>query len=92
MKSRKETPINFYVATLDFVSKVNNDIELESGVKATMSDFVNDVIVENDEQGTWVTDEEFSSLHNLDESILAAYTSVNLNIDKKTKGKIGLRY
>lgn len=92
MKSRKETPINFYVATLDFVSKVKNNIELESGVKATLSDFVNDVIVENEEQGAWTVDKNFSSIHNLDENILAAYSSLNVNIDKKTKSKLGLRY
>jgi outer membrane receptor protein involved in Fe transport len=65
---------------------------MESGIKATISDFINDVVVENDEQGNWVVDDQFSSKHFLDESILAAYTSLNINLDKKTKAKAGLRY
>ncbi len=57
-----------------------------------MSRFTNDVRVDREEQNVWKTDETFTSQHDLNESIFAAYTSINTKIGKKTTAKAGLRY
>lgn len=92
MKSKKETPINFWVTTADYSQRLGNKIDMEAGVKATLSHFINDVRVEREVQNNWIRDKEFSSKHNLEESIFAAYTSFNVVLGAKTKSKVGLRY
>jgi hypothetical protein len=92
MKSAKETPIKFLVGTADFTRIFGKNTELQSGVKGTFSRFVNDVLVQTEKEGTWDIDDDLTSKHNLRESILAAYTSLNLKIDAKTNSKMGLRY
>ncbi|RYZ57603.1 MAG: TonB-dependent receptor [Chitinophagaceae bacterium] len=65
---------------------------MEGGVKSTFSNFVNDVRVERGTQTNWVTDPDFTSKHHLDEKILAAYASLNVQLGEKTSAKAGLRY
>lgn len=91
-KSSKETPINFWVATTDYTKKLGKKIDLETGLKATFSTFINDVSVEREKQNSWYIDKDFTSRHYLDESIFAAYTSLNLKLSEKTTSKAGLRY
>jgi hypothetical protein len=91
-KSLKETPIWFWVATADYYKRVGKKVDLESGIKTTVSKFVNDVRVERELQRTWTADPEFTSRHNLNESILAAYASFNMQLGEKTSSKAGLRY
>jgi outer membrane receptor protein involved in Fe transport len=91
-KSKKETPINFQVATADYSTKLAHNIDMEAGVKGTLSHFVNDVKVERQIQNSWIIDSGFTSKSNLDESIFAGYTSFNIKLGPKTTSKIGLRY
>ena len=91
-KSRKETRIKFRVATVDYSKKLSDKSNLEAGIKASLSSFTNDVGVEREFQNNWVVDKEFTSKHNLEESIFAAYTSLNIKLNDKINGKIGLRY
>lgn len=91
-KSRKETPIRFFVTTADYSKKIGDKADMEAGVKSTVSNFVNDVSVEREVQNTWTVDEDFTSKHNLDESIFAAYTSFIVKLSEKTTTKLGVRY
>jgi len=50
------------------------------------------VRVEREVENNWTIDKDFSSKHNLEESIFAAYTSFNVTLGPKTKSKVGLRY
>jgi outer membrane receptor protein involved in Fe transport len=92
MKSKKETPINFWVATTDYSQKLGKTVDMEAGAKATFSDFINDVQVEREEHNKWIIDTTFTSKHNLEESIFAAYTSFTFKLGEKTSSKMGLRY
>lgn len=91
-KSSKETPIYFWVATADYTKKLGKKIDFETGLKTTFSTFINDVSVAREEQNGWYIDKDFTSKHYLQESIFAAYTSLNLKLGEKTTSKAGLRY
>lgn len=91
-RSNKETPIRFWVATADYYKRLGKNVDLESGIKTTSSHFINDVSVEREVQNNWITDPDFTSKHTLNETILAAYTSFNFQLGKKTTSKAGLRY
>lgn len=91
-KSSKVTPIRFWVATADYYKRLGKKADMESGVKTTFSNFINDVQVDREIQNAWLTDADFTSKHTLHERILAAYTSFNLQLSEKTTAKAGLRY
>lgn len=91
-RSSKETPIKFWVATVDYSKKIGKNVDMEGGIKGTLSHFVNDVRVEREMQNNWFIDKTFTSKYDLDESIFAGYTSFNIKLGKKTTSKAGLRY
>ncbi|MEO5999928.1 MAG: TonB-dependent receptor, partial [Chitinophagaceae bacterium] len=91
-KSRKETLIKFRVATVDYTKQISDKSNLDAGIKATLSSFSNDVGMEKESQNNWVVDKDLTSKHNLEESIFAAYTSLNVKLSDKINSKIGLRY
>ncbi|KAA9035939.1 TonB-dependent receptor [Ginsengibacter hankyongi] len=67
-------------------------LNMESGVKTTLSMFNNNVAVERFLLNNWITDSAFSAKYALRESILAAYTSFTYEVTSKTNMKLGLRY
>ncbi|HYO21131.1 MAG TPA: outer membrane beta-barrel protein, partial [Flavisolibacter sp.] len=91
-RSGKETPIRFWVGSADYTKKFSEKVEMESGVKATVSRFTNDVQVERQKQRDWLVDRELTAIHFLKESIYAAYTSFSAKLSGKTSMKAGLRY
>jgi len=90
-RSFKTTPIRFLVGSADYTKKVNDKIDLELGLKATASDFTNDVRVERQQQNSWKVDQSLTSIHFLKESIYAAYSSLSISAGK-TAAKLGIRY
>jgi hypothetical protein len=91
-KSDKTTPIKIVVGKLDYSNQLNDKWNLEAGVKAAFSNFENDVSIENFDGQEFVEDPSLTNFSNLDERILAAYTSVDYKINDKTSSKFGLRY
>lgn len=91
-RSGKETPIRFWVSNADYSRKLGKKVNMDAGVKGSFSRFVNDVNVENLLQGAWVADKEFTARYNLEESILAAYSSFGISFNEKNSAKVGLRY
>lgn len=91
-KSSKLTPIRFWVANVDYAKKLGKKVDMEVGIKGTISKFDNDVRVEKTVQNNWTVDKSLTAKYNLQESIGAAYTSFNIKLNDKTSGKFGLRY
>ena len=91
-RSSKKTPIKFWTFTADYTKKISKKIELEAGVKETISRFNNNVAVESLVQNSWTKDPELTAEYALKETISAAYTSFNVGISEATNMKLGLRY
>jgi outer membrane receptor protein involved in Fe transport len=92
LKSNKTTPINLWVAAVDYTKKLNKKFDWEAGAKTTISKFKNVVQIERLQHDVWTTDDLLSATYRLNESIAAAYSSLLWTIDKKTKMKLGLRF
>jgi len=92
VRTRKKTPIKFWVGKIDYTKKLGPKVSIEAGVKATHSRFDNDVSVERSRNNNWQIDPDYTSYATLKENILAAYTAYNINPDDKTSLKLGLRY
>jgi hypothetical protein len=91
-RSGKITPLEIAVAKADYTGSLGDHIKIGSGVKAVVSSFTNDVAVEEQTGGQWTRNPTFTSKSDLNESIYAAYASVDYQIDEKTGLKFGLRY
>jgi hypothetical protein len=91
-KSGKETPIKFWVSNADYFKKLGRKVNMEAGVKGTASKFINEVSVQNLEQGTWEADPSLTASYDLHETILAAYSSFSITFNEKNTAKVGLRY
>ncbi|MEO1260837.1 MAG: outer membrane beta-barrel protein [Bacteroidota bacterium] len=90
--SGKETPIRVAVAKLDYSKRFSEKLKMEAGVKGTLSRFDNDVRVSRFKNGTEIPDPSLTNDFHLEESIGAAYTSFDVQLDEKTGIKLGLRY
>ncbi len=91
--SRKETPIIFQVAKLDYTTSALNDkVKIEAGLKGTFSTFNNDISVSNFINNEWVIEPLFTTNLSLDENITAAYLSTDFSLNENTQIKAGLRY
>lgn len=90
--SRKRTPVQFRVGKVDYSRSLGKKVKMETGVKATISRFTNDVSVSRLTDGDWRTDSLFSSMLTLDEKIYAGYLSADYQISERTFFKAGLRF
>ena len=90
--SDKETPITVVVGNADYSNPINDKLKIETGVKAAFLSFGNDVLVETFDGQNFIEDPSLTSNSNLDERILAAYTSLGYKISDKTDLKLGLRF
>jgi bisphosphoglycerate-dependent phosphoglycerate mutase len=92
LRSGKVTPLKTYVSKFDYSNKINKKIKIEAGIKGTLSDFKNDVSVENLVGIDWIIDPTLTNKSNLDEKIFAIYGALDYTIDDKTSVKFGLRH
>lgn len=90
--SGKVTPLEVGVGKLDYTKRFSEKINLETGIKGTLSRFDNDVTVYKVENGNPVNDSSLTAQYHLEESIGAAYAALNLKLDQKSDLKLGLRY
>ena len=90
--SDKETPVTVVVGNADYSNQINDKLKFETGVKAAFLTFGNDVLVETFDGQNFIEDPSLTSNSNLDERILAAYTSLGYTISDKTDLKLGLRF
>lgn len=90
--SGKATPIEVGVGKLDYSKKLSDKLKMEAGLKATISRFDNDVSVFRVQNGISMIDPSLTARYNLEESIGAAYTALDVKLDDKSDLKLGLRY
>ncbi len=92
LRSSKITPLKTWVSKLDYSNKINDKFKFELGVKGTLSNFENEVSVEDFVNNNWVIDPSLTNKSNLDEKILATYSALDYQLNDKISLKIGLRY
>ena len=88
----KHTPLNFWIAALDYSQKLSKKITIETGIKGTIANFTNKLQFETLLQGNWIEDPTLSSISVLKENYSAAYASLNIAANERTTLKGGLRY
>jgi hypothetical protein len=88
----KITPISIWVAKLDYSMKIGSILTFETGLKGTISELTNDVLLERKSGEDYVKDTRFSSVGSLEENVLAAYASFKFKFDDKTTMNTGIRY
>ncbi|MEQ9218157.1 MAG: outer membrane beta-barrel protein [Cyclobacteriaceae bacterium] len=88
----KETPLNIFVGKIDYRMRISEFLSLELGAKATLNTLENEVLFERVESGNWQIDPIFSDFTNMEENIVAGYTSFNAELSEKISLKAGLRY
>lgn len=92
LKGEKTTPIHITVLSSDYTTPLGKKINLESGLKLSLSDFTNDVGVTDMTGNVSVPDTSLSAKYILNENITAVYSSCTFNLDSKTTITAGLRY
>ncbi|MEM1340298.1 MAG: TonB-dependent receptor [Bacteroidota bacterium] len=90
--SSAETPLDINVGKVDLTSRLNEAIQLETGVKLAFSSFTNNVRVANEINDEFVEDPAFTDSFEMDEEIYAAYISGDWQINEDLMLKSGLRY
>lgn len=91
-KSEKNTPINFWVGSLDINHRISKLVSMEAGLKRTISQFDNSILFERKIGGQFKKDSGLTATYLLRENYSAAYASFEINPGKKTTAKLGLRY
>lgn len=89
---RKETPITLGVGKIDYARNFGKNTQFETGVKATVSRFDNDVKLDRRDQENWTPDPDLTSRFKLREDVAAAYATVSFKAGPKTDLKVGMRY
>ena len=89
---KKETPINIWVAKLDYSMDLGEKIRMETGVKGAFTTLINDILFEEKIGEEWVKGEYFSNYADLTEDVLAAFVSMKIKLNEKTSLDAGLRY
>lgn len=88
----KTTPMGILAGKADYTRQFGGQLTWEAGLKATMTRFDNDVLVEDLLQEGWARNSDFSAAYSMEENIAAAYSTLALKISDKTDLKAGLRY
>lgn len=91
-RNGKKTPIDFWIAAIDYTKKISGKVKMEAGLKGTIANFTNELNFERLLQNGWVKDPGLSSIYTLKENYSAAYLSFNVDATKKSSLKAGLRY
>ncbi|WP_210490625.1 outer membrane beta-barrel protein [Rufibacter aurantiacus] len=89
---KKTTPIQLWVSKADYRYKMKENTTLEIGVKATISQLKNQVVVQDYKDGVWTPNAEFSQHIRMLEDIGAAYVNFSHQLPFKVKLQTGLRY
>lgn len=89
---RKKTPIQSWVAKLDYTRTINPRTKLEAGGKSTFFRLQNDVAVARNQTGQWETDSLLSQNFAFVDDVHAAYAALHQTLSARTKIQAGLRY
>jgi outer membrane receptor protein involved in Fe transport len=92
IRTNKNTPLNINVFKLDYNIPIKDKLKVELGAKLTKSDFINEQLVEYNINKNWEKDDLYSSYVEYDETIYAAYSTLQIDLGAKTNIQAGLRY
>lgn len=90
--SDTNTPLDINVFKADFNTSLSDKIDLETGVKTTLSKFRNDVVVSRQADNGFEEDGRFTDIFDMEEEIHAAYISSDWKLNPSLLLKAGLRY
>jgi len=77
---------------MDYNTAIGKKIDLDAGLKTSISHFTNDISYSKLQNSFWQVDSAFSGVYRLDEYIHAVFGNLNIRVDSKTNMKLGLRY
>jgi hypothetical protein len=92
LRTSKETALNSWIFQGDYMSTFTKTIDLTTGLKATFSEFTNEVIADSLFKNSWVRENAYSGIAHLNEFYPAGYITVKIRTDEKTNLYLGLRY
>src|SRR5690606_12733297 len=90
--SDTNTPLDINVIKADFNTILSDKIDLETGLKTTLSEFENDVVVSRQTDDGFEEDGRFTDIFDMKEEIHAAYVSTDWRLNPNLLLKAGLRY
>ncbi len=88
----KETPLDIWVGKVDYTQNIGESLVWEAGLKAAITTFDNDVLVEDFVQDEWIKAPFFSSEATMTENVGSAYSAFLYKLSEKTDVKAGIRY
>ena len=91
-RTGKITPFNFEIFAIDYTTPIGKKITLETGAKALLHNYTNDISAESQNGSIWITDQSLSANYTSKENIQAAYASFTANVTSNFILKAGLRY
>ena len=92
LRSVKYTPTDFWVFKADYSKRFGQKVDLDAGLKATLSNLTNNIEVDSLASQTWTKEAAFTSKYYLREDYPAAYASFVIRPDDHTNITMGLRY
>lgn len=92
LRSRKDTGIDIFTSAIDFTGKISDRVTLEFGAKGSFTALDNDIVVETLENGGWNADDGLTVYAEMNEDIVAGYTSATIKASDKLDLQLGLRY
>lgn len=90
--SDTNTPLDINVFKADFNTSLSDKMDLETGLKTTLSKFKNDVVVAHQTDDGFEEDDRFTDIFEMKEEIHAAYISSDWRLNSNLLLKAGLRY
>lgn len=91
-RSRKETPVNFWVMAIDYHQQVSERWNWQAGAKLSTSRFENKTQLDRLSDERWLADDAFTDVFSLDEDIYAAYWTGDAKFNEAWQFKFGGRY
>jgi Outer membrane protein beta-barrel family len=92
LRSTKYTPTDFWVFKVDYSNRFNQKINLDAGLKTTLSNLTNNIEVDSLAAQTWAKEAAFTSKYFLKEDYPAAYASLAVRPNDRISVTMGLRY
>jgi iron complex outermembrane receptor protein len=91
-RSTSESTIDVTVFKAEYARKINSIFKIEAGVKGTRTTSASLASISTLIEGQWTTTERYTNDTDMHETIGAAYSSLNIQLDTLTSIAAGIRY
>ncbi len=88
----RDTPMEFWIVSLDNVNELGDAWTMETGVKGTFNNTFNTTSFQSLNDENWSDPDLFSPQESIRERILAAYLSFKGELSEKLDAELGIRY